>query len=903
MEKFELLKKDFIESLSKEKKQFLKDLTFYSKCLRDFLLRHEEYLDYFYENLDLDLLGREKLIKEATKLLDISSENEFITNLTIFKMKHFGRIVSKDIYNKHTLPELMKEYSYVADATLEIAFQRSWQIAEKKYGKPLDNEKNPVYASVIALGKLGGLELNYYSDIDLMYIYDNEGKTEKGFTNKEFFSFLFSKLNQFLTKRNIEGQTWIIDLDLRPNGKSGFIAYSLPALETYYWTVGRVWERHMLIKARHSAGNKNTTEEFLKIVKPFVYKSFTSKDEIKEIIEMKKLIEKDALSVNKDEFDLKKGDGGIREVEFTAQILQLIYAGKDKYLQERSTYKTIQKLKERGILTEEDADILTSAYLFYRKLEHIIQIENCQQTQKFKYKNADIYAKKLNLKDGNELLEKLNDYREKVKKIFNSLQLEDTKELSPLQKYIFTKHNEDEALNYLASIGFKDPKWALSRIKEIFFSKDFILLSEDFKEALFNFLPELEKQLKEYEYKTDFLKNLTNMLIEGKMLPIFASAILQNKKLVEFILNIAKVSDYISNLMAKDPELLDFAFGVEDILKTKQDFEKELELIKSDNFLEKLNKLKNIVQVLASLRYISQIHLDNAEERLLELNQILTNLADFIIEKIYKHETKENIPIVIYGLGKLGSKEMNIGSDLDLIFSFSDINAKQKYEKIPVNIIKSLTKYTRMGILYQIDLRLRPYGKSGELSPTINYYEKYFKNEARSWERLAWTKARFITGDISLKEKMEKLIEDFLFSKTVDNNFIYDIYEMRMRLEGISNEKSDEIDIKLGYGGIVDLEFLAQLKALKEKIRIRSTFKIIKDYYPEMIDKYIFLREVETRLRMIKATGISRIGKNSPYIYRLAKSFNLDEEKLWKKILETRKDIRRFFLKNVKEKV
>jgi glutamate-ammonia-ligase adenylyltransferase len=897
--KFELLKKEFVNSLSQQKKELLSKLCFYSNCICDFLFRNENLLDYFYENLEKPLLGRENLIKEALNLLEIEDENEFIQKITFFKMKHFGRIVSKDIYSKNPLTELMEEYSYLADATLEVAFQKAWQLTQKRMGLPLDENKNPVEASVIGLGKLGGTELNYYSDIDIMYIYDSEGKTDKGFTNREFFTSMFSKMTQMLTKRNIEGQTWIVDLDLRPNGKSGFIAYSLPALEVYYWTTGRTWERHMLLKARHSAGSQKTTEEFLKIIKPFVYRKSIAKDELEEIINMKELIQEEAEKAKSDEFDVKKGKGGIREIEFAVQILQLLYGGKIPELQTRSTYKAILKLKEKNILKENEANLLSEAYIFYRKLEHTVQIKNCIQTQSFKFKDAKEIALKLGFESENEFLKKIEEYRNKVESVFKSLNFgEETKELSIIQKYIFTKHYEDEVLKFLADVGFKDPKWALERIKEIYFSREFILLSEDFKQACFDFIPYLEETLKEFKDKEDFLRNFNKLLIEGKMLPIFASALIQNNKLVDFILNVAKISDYLTELMSKDPQLLDYAFGVEDVPSNKEEFEKELENVKKDDYIEKLNKFKNIVQVLSSLKYLTQIENKNSKERLKNLNETLSNLADFIIEKLYKRE--EVSGLVIYGLGKLGSREMNVGSDLDLVFAFKDSDLKLKYGNVPVNIVKSLTKYTKEGILYQIDLRLRPYGKAGELAPTLNFYKNYFQKEARSWERLAWTKARFITGDESVKKEMEHLIEEFLFSKPVDKEFLYDAYEMRMKLEGITSETIDEIDIKLGYGGLADIEFLSQIMILKKKINSTNIMDIVENYFPKIFESYLFLREVETRLRMIKGTGISKISKKSPNFYRIAHSFNMETDEMWDKILKERKLIRDEFIKNIK---
>ncbi len=900
MNKFELFKKDFLNSLTNEQKNFLEKICFYSKCLCDFIFRDEKRLFYLFENLEKPLLGKEKLLEKITSSIDINQpEQTFIQELTKFKMLHFGRILAKDIYNKHTLPELMKEYSYLADTTIEIAFKKAFEETKKRYGIPKNENGEEVKASVIALGKLGGLELNYYSDIDIMYIYSDEGKTDKGLSNREFFSYMFTKLTTYLSKKNIEGQSWIVDLDLRPNGKSGFIAYSLPALEVYYWTTGRVWERHMLIKARHSAGNKETAEEFIKMITPFVYRKTITKEELKEIVEMKKLIEQDAKSFSDKEINIKTCDGGIREVEFTVQILQLVYGGKNKNLRERSTYKSIQKLEKENIISKNEAKKLKDGYLFLRKLEHIIQVENCIQTQIFKLSKAEEYAKKMGYSSKEELLKDFENYRKNISQIFNSLQIGEAKELSPLQKYIFTKHNQEEALNYLHKIGCKEPQWALDRIKSIFLSKEFVYLTNEEKELLFDFLPKLEDKLKQFPDRKDFLLNLNNILIKGKLLPVFASSLKQNENLANFILKVAEISDYISSLMAKDPTLLDFVFSsLNKTLETKEDFERELNLINEEDFITRLNKLKNLVEITASIEYLSNIDKENSLNRLRKLNKALTNLADFIIEKIYsKYDSKG---LCIFSLGKLGSKEMNIGSDLDLIFVFNNLENKNKFQNVPVNIIKDLTKYTKEGILYQIDLRLRPYGKAGELAPTLSFYEKYFNNEARSWERLAWTKARFITGDKKTQEEFSKIVEDFLYSKPITEKFIEEIAEMRFRLEGFTNEKPDEIDIKLGYGGLADVEFAVQLYKLKNKIEETSILEILAKNKVSILEDYVFLREVETRLRMIKGTGISRIAKNSNNFYRVAVSFNKNPDTLWEEIKSSREKIRQFFLRTVK---
>ena len=897
--KFETLKKEFLNSLTDEKYELLKRISETSKCITDFIFRHEEELEYIYENLEKSLLGRDSLVEEALSLLNISSEDEFIRRLTFFKMKHFSRIVAKDIFKKDSLQKLMEEYSYLADATFEVAYRRAFSKFEKIYGKPRSHTDGSVVKGlVIGLGKLGGLELNYFSDVDVMYIYSEEGYTDgsRSITNREFFSYVFTQVNTYLTKRNIEGQTWIVDLDLRPEGKKGLIAYSLPFVENYYWTVGRTWERNMLIKARYTAGSENLFNQFYQVIEPFVYRGIIGYEIVDEIVKMKRLIEEDAKKRLKDEIDIKKMDGGIREIEFTVQVIQLLHGHRIPELRERSTLRALEKIKKLKLLKEEDINILKEAYLFYRNLEHLIQIKDCVQTQKLKEREYGYFAERLGL-SLEEFTRKLMNYREKVKDIFESV-LPTEEVLTPVQRYIMTKHGEEEAIEHLKNIGFESPKWALNLIKSIFTTKEYISMTGTWKDMLLEFIAEFEIELKNFSDRESFLLNFVKLLVDGKMTRIFASALEQNRRLVDFILNIAKSSDYITDILSKDPEILDFAFGVEEILKEEEDFEKELKLIREENPVEKLKKLKKIVEVLATLKYLSRIEEQKGYDRLKELNYILSNLVDFILKKLYEYENGKNL--MIYALGKLGSREMNVGSDLDLIFVFKDESSKFNFIAIPERIVNDLIKPTKCGTLYQLDLRLRPYGRSGELAPTIDYYREYFEKDAREWERLAWTKSRYITGDYELYEEFERIVRHFLFDRPVDRSFVDSAVEMRFRLEGLAKEKTGEIDIKLGKGGIADIEFLVEIFFLKNKLRKTNILEGLEMLDSSLVEDYVFLREIEARLRMIKGQPSSKLKYGSKTFGRIADSFNLSNKELWSKIHATRKKIRNKFLFKIK---
>lgn len=894
LHKFETLKRDFLDSLDNESYKLLEKLAYYSSCILDFIFRHPEELFYIKESLNKPLLGRQTLINEALALKDIPKDDEFITKLTFFKMKHFSRIVAKDIYKKHHLIELTQEYSYLADASFEVAYQRAFEKYKNRFGNPIDETTGKIATgSVIALGKHGGTDLNYYSDVDVIYIYSGEGNTEKGISNREFFIKVFTDTTVYLTKRNLETVAWNVDLDLRPEGKKGLLAYSIPFLENYYWSVGRTWERHMLIKARHAAGDENITKEFLSIITPFVYRKSLSKDIIDEIFNMKKMIEEHSKPKNPDEIDIKKCEGGIREIEFIVQVFQLLHGGYDVELRERETVKALRKITEKGLISKQNGEILENAYIFLRNLEHVIQLKNCVQTQIMSLKKVSEYADKLGFKSDKEFLETFEYYRKEVKRIFNSLGGESI-ELSPLQHFVISKQ-EEEALNFLTQIGFKDSQWALNLIDSIFKNENYALLPEKDKKILIDFLPTLEKYLKTCPDKESFLVNLVKLFTEGNIYRVLISAIQEKSKLVDFIIEVAQTSDYVSNIMAKDKEIIDLAFLTGRPLGDREDFEKELKIINLENKVDALKKLKKVVEVLASLEYLAKIKTHSPIARLKKLNNTITNLADFILENLYK--INEGKGFAIYGLGKLGSKEMNIGSDLDLIFVFKNEESKFNYLKIPQNIVKDLTSYTKEGQLYQLDLRLRPYGKAGELSPSLEFYKKYFENEARPWEVLAWIKSRFIYGDEEVKEAFESIINNFLFNREISRDIKEDLLDMRLKLEGLTKETENEIDIKLGKGGIADIEFMVQLYYLQTKQRKTSILEGLLDLNPDIVDDYIFLREVETRLRLVKGSSSSKISKFDKQTERIINSFNLNNNDFFSYIKNSKNRIRREFYK------
>ncbi len=871
-----------------------------SRCLRKFLLKHPTEFQNTIPNLWYLTKEKEDYLRELESLVSgVYEDEKFSEKLAFYRHRELMRIFSKELLGTASYEDILREYSYLPDALVEVSLKRAWEDSVQKYGEPKEENGRPATATVIGLGKLGSEELNYYSDIDLLFLHSSDKGLAGRLSLNEFFSKLFQKVVKLLTAQTPEGVPYIVDLDLRPFGKSGPLSMSLRSAELYYESYGRIWERFALLRARYVAGDKELADRFTKeVVIPFVFSPSDYKV-IEEIKLMKKRVEAESKKKFIKGYNVKTGEGGIREVEFSVQSLVILLGSKSPILRERNTYRAIYKLMQKGVFSSEEARNLEEAYTFLRKLEHRIQLRECLQTQVLKEQEKELIARYLGYNTADEFEKELRRHRSVVKSIFEGILPEEKEEeYEEIQEAVISE-DTSWGEEILKREGFKYPRRTFLTLIEPLYGSENVKFTEKEKKAYIKLIPKIIELSKKTPIPDETVKNFFKFFLN----PTGRRVILSEDKREEFLEKLFKVfslSGYLSNIIARNPDLVEDALTLYRTFPSVEDFEKEFNKYRETLKLSPENlyrRFKNVWEVRIGLLYL--LSDEDKYTKLKKLLYSLSLLAEFILENLWRDVGLSENTAVLYALGKLGSMELSFGSDLDLVFCVKNQEEKEEVHQKAKKLVAFLTAHTQEGYLYSVDFRLRPMGSKGELVPTYEFYKNYFEKEARTWERLAWTRARAIKGNKELINSFEELIEDFLFNKPWGEKERREVYDMRMKLERASKKGRNLIDIKLGRGGIVDGEFLVQYLLIKERIRESSMirgFEILMERYDDLKDAYesfMFLRLVETHLRLIKERGVSVIKEEDIPILSL--SVGMNEQQFKEKLLKSMNTLRETF--------
>ncbi|ADY73266.1 (Glutamate--ammonia-ligase) adenylyltransferase [Desulfurobacterium thermolithotrophum DSM 11699] len=809
------------ERLSHQIPEFLADeflfhiviLFSYSSFLGEFLIKHIKLLEKLKTIYKKSFFPSDFFVPT----IEGETEKQFMNRIRIYKNFQMARVVLRDILKLADFEELVRDVTLIHDSIIKATLKFAESVMEKRYGKPSSGY------IVIDMGKAGGFELNYSSDIDLLYVYESRyGETTGGnygkLQNHDYFVLLSNYITDLLSKKTEEGICMVIDLRLRPNGTLGPICNDIEALEQYYTAVARPWERFALLKARPSAGDvKRTGIEFLKLAKTFIFRKYVDLTLIEEVLRLKELI-KSKVNKKGKKIDLKLGEGGIREIEFIVQAFQLIYGGKYPQIRSQNTLIALKRLLKWGFITEKEYSDLRSSYLFLRQAEHMLQITNFRQTQTFhpEGEEAEELARKMGFKDRESFLKKLNQIMKTVNAYFNKFfPTGDRKPLSVVTA-------ED-----LEKMGFREPL-EVKRFIEVLLNLKTLspeevntldVMGDRFLELLF-----------EVPSSKNTMKNLVSFFEkeEGR---VFFFSILSEIHALKLLFYLLSTKEFFIKRFRETPEIVDLMFNptyIEEpitVERLKKDFEE----------FKNLRFVKNLSEIRALLR------LRLGRVKIEEFLKEITAIVDFLLDIIY---TEVRPDFSLASVGKHGSREMNIGSDIDLLF-FSSLPSKDNQKAL--EIIKRLES-----LGYEVDTRLRPFGEKGELVFTINYFKKYTETTARVWERLAFTRFRFLYGN--LKGETEKIVEKFLFEKPLDFETLNEIFEMRKVLERELGK--GQKDIKYSCGGVVDLEFISYIYQLFIKKRIGNTFEVLsllgdtEKKFKKAIKLYRQIRWAETEKRI-----------------------------------------------------
>jgi glutamate-ammonia-ligase adenylyltransferase len=743
-------------------------------------INNVELLSYLREGSDQELNVDEFSFLKKQK---ISNEQTLFKELRLAREKLITKIIYQDLCNMINYHQVVKVMSEFADIAIQTVFNF--------YSKILDINKNDFY--IFALGKLGGMELNVSSDIDLIFAFNNKNNTSEEY--KLSCLNLAKKIIHALEHRSEHGFVFRVDMRLRPHGNEGSLVPTLNFLEDYYLNFGREWERYAWIKGRVVVGDVRVINE---TIKPFVFRKYLDFKTISEIRNLKKLIKKDLDKKNKG-VDVKLGDGGIREIEFMTQAMQLIRGGKIPSIQINQTLRCLDALSEENLISNKDKNYLRDAYIFYRNIEHRIQYQDDKQTHIIPTgKDLENLAKSFGLSH-KEFLKKLTQYQNDISKKFSML----FRESSGINQKEYSLKMEHRNIldNYLKSAKY-------SRLQPAT-QERFVVLAGILGD-------EIDSECHSDQIFIKVFDLLESIASRSNYIAFFYEYQDSFRKVINF----ASRSIWVIDFIKKHPILIDDLIINHNFTST--DYKKLTtkvlnDLNKEDDLGYQLDYIRDLKHKLIFQLAVSEI---NKIVSLQEVSDELTNIADFFINLTIEFIKSKNKNSRIFehfsviGYGKYGAKEMGYGSDLDIVFLYDDENAefdKSEFIAIAKKLSTWLTSYTNSGVLYELDLTLRPNGNNGLLVSSFAAYEKYQTQEAWTWEHQALSKARFSYGKETLERKFNNIKVSVLKKIRDVSSLKKEIYEMREKMYANSNSQAIKMfDIKNDPGGLVDIEFLVQ---------------------------------------------------------------------------------------------
>ncbi len=721
--------------------------------------------------------------------------------LRLFKKRYLLRITLRDITGETGIQASMDELTLLAEVIVSTALKWSLAVNMQKFGEPAQGT-----IALIACGKLGGEELNYSSDVDLMAVYGNdEGQTPgilnpsgimyNRISNHEFYCKVIELFNRMLSSQTEHGIAYRVDFRLRPQGQKGDIALPLEAYRTYYESWGRTWERMMLIRARPVAGDIKLGESFIEMIRPFVWRETIDYSEIDEIRGLKKKIDS---TFSKD--DIKRGYGGIREVEFFVQTFQLLFGGTHSSLRSYRILNAVQALKWMKKVPEEDLTILRDNYLYLRRIEHYLQMQEDLQTHTLPSSahETESMAKKMGHATCSAFLADLRVRRMQIKSMYNSLLGTDEDAHAEALSLLEGGLKDDELAGYLSFRKVRQPERGIASIKRI---REHMRLFHTMQErsTARKVIPQLLEKALMAENPDSAIAGIESLLTTYGIKSAHLTAFIEQKELLSGIVKIFSLSPYLTRIFLSNQHYLNTLIEEWSILKTLQDIEERLKraVDGAKNFEAAIAEFRRLEEVRIGILFLLNIL------KIEDLFLGLSHLAEAAIRAVLERYGCRGLSVI--ALGKLGGREMTFGSDLDIVFVSETAGAMTAAEKI----LKALTSYTDTGILYSVDTRLRPDGSKGVLVKKLEGYRNYYLKNAQNWEIQALLKARPVGGDDGPAKLFIEMSEDIILQKGghVQRD---DIRSMRERIIKELSAESRGTDIKLGPGGIEEIEFYVQ---------------------------------------------------------------------------------------------
>jgi glutamate-ammonia-ligase adenylyltransferase len=783
--------------------------------------------------------------------MDAVSEEAFMAALRRWRRAEFTRIAWRDLAGWASLDETLGDLSNAADAALRAAHAFALQALTQRYGQPRSADGVIQQLIIVAMGKLGGRELNFSSDVDLVLLYPESGETdgERPIDNGEFFTRLAQTLIRLLEQPTAEGFAFRVDLRLRPFGDSGPVVSNAAALEDYLQIHGRDWERYAWIKARAVTHVSGFDELQRQCIRPFVYRRYLDFGVFESLREMKALIERE---VQRRELadNIKLGDGGIREIEFIVQSFQLIRGGQDRRLQQTSLRQTIARLAGTKLLPASAVRELDQAYVFLRRLENRLQMRADEQTHQLPAAEPDYerLAASMGMNDARALREVLARERQTVATHFRAvvfgggdergtspslLSLEDT-DRDALSQRLQQARYEDSAAAAQLLLDFRD----LAYVRR---------LDASGARRLAALLPVVVQEAGQIADSLAVLRRVLRVLEAIGVRSAYLSLLLHQPRARARLVQLASHGDFLIDQIAAHPLLLDELIDERifdeppDRAALAADLEQRLAGVETGDEEQLVEQLRHFQR--AAIFRLGTADL-LAKLPVMQVSDRLTDVAELIVEQVVKLAWRQltsqlgtpmcgdgdavrAVSICVIGYGKLGGMELGYSSDLDLVFLHDSTGPRQEtqgartldnqvfFVRLVQRLVHMLTMHSAAGRLYEVDMRLRPSGKKGLLITSIEAFGSYQRNEAWTWEHQALLHARSVAGAPGLRERFEALRLEILAHHVRRTTLREEVRSMRNRMrQELSRAGPGQLDLKQDPGGIADIEFLAQYWAL-----------------------------------------------------------------------------------------
>jgi glutamate-ammonia-ligase adenylyltransferase len=784
-------------------------------------------------------LHRPFLAAEMRQFLDAGSveatdEAGLQRVLRSLRKKVMLRLLARDLGGLGDLAEVMRSMTDLGEIAIRFALERQQACLTnpRRYGYPRNREKNAIQEMlVVAMGKLGGGELNVSSDVDLIFVYPEDGETDghRSISNQDFFIRLGRRLIASLNDMTSDGYVFRVDMRLRPYGESGPLAMSFPMLKDYFINQGREWERYAWIKSRVVAGPRPEGSVLMEqIAQPFVFRKYPDFSAYESMRGLHSQIRQEVSRRELHE-NIKLGPGGIREIEFIAQVFQLIRGGRDAELRIRPTLEVLQRLREKRQLSENAVAELSEAYFFFRNLEHRLQYLDDLQTQTLPRTANDqaLIGEAMGFSSYEGFLWRLNDHRSKVTGHFERIfaaprEFHASAMLASLWEEQVEEEAGPEAAVQLAAMGFSDPRSSQGRLQAFRASARYRQLPKTSKARIDALVPALIEVAAKMPGPDATLERMLRLLESVSRRAVYIALLREYPEALERVAKLASTSQWAAEYLSTHPILLDELLHPEGFQNAPDWSESRAVLLRQLKQAEG-NDTEQQMDVLRHFHHAQLFQLLARDvEGLLPLETLsdhLTELADLILDRVMhlawsglRRRHREEPAFAIVGYGKLGGKELGYASDLDIIFLYDDPHpdAPEIYARLSQRINSWLTSYTSAGLLYETDLRLRPNGSSGLLVSSLEAFDQYQRNQAWVWEHQALTRARFVAGDPRIGDAFEQTRKAVLRQRRDLAELKREVLAMREKMFEAHPNSSELFDVKHDRGGIIDVEFIVQ---------------------------------------------------------------------------------------------